>query len=279
MMNNKVKRFIGKAFPFLLLCIGAFIMLFPFVWSVSTSLQGPGKAYQWPPEFFKPPFHFENFKIAFVEANILRYSLNSLFVTILSVIGAVIADSLAGYALAKYESRAMTIVFIIALGTMYVPGNILAVPQYVMWQKLGMLNTYIPIILPKFFGDIAGIFLMRQCFKSMSNQLYEAAVIDGLHPLLIFPRIYLPLAKPMIATLVVRAFMGEWNDLFGPLIYLNDESKYTITVGLRYLIEKFPQNIELLIASSVMCMIPVILVYLCAQKYFVEGMISSGIKG
>ena len=148
-----------------------------------------------------------------------------------------------------------------------------------MWQKAKMLDTYIPIIAPKFLGDAMGIFLMRQCFKSMPNQFYEAASIDGLHPLKIFTKIYLPLAKPMVIVLVIRTFMSEWNDVFGPLIYITDKSKYTLTIGLLYLRGEYLQNMELLIAASVISMIPLVVVYLSAQKYFISGMISSGIKG
>lgn len=276
---NKCKKYASKGISLLLLVLGAVIMLFPFIWSVSASLQSAGKAYQLPPEFFKPPFRFSNYVKVWLEGNMLQYSLNSAFVTVMCIIGSVFADSLAGYGLAKYDCKWTNIVFIVALGTMYIPGNILAVPQYIMWQKLGALNTYIPIIAPKFFGSITGIFLMRQCFKSISNQLYEAATIDGLHPLKIYYKIYLPLVKPMLATLVIQMFMSTWNETFAPLIYITDRSKYTLTVGLLYLRGQYLQNMELLMAASMISVFPLLVVYLLAQKYFVKGMISSGIKG
>lgn len=276
---NKCKKYLSKFFALFLLALGAALMLFPFVWALSSSLQGAGKAYKLPPEFFKPPFMFSNYVKVWFEGNMLQYSLNSAFVTVMCIIGSVFADSLAGYGFAKYDCKWTNILFVIAIGTMYIPGNILAVPQYIMWQKLGALDTYIPIIAPKFFGAITGIFLMRQCFKSISNQLYEAAVIDGLHPLKIYYKIYLPLVKPMLATLVIQMFMSTWNETFAPLIYITDKAKYTLTVGLLYLRGEYLQNMELLMAASLISVFPLLVVYLAAQKYFVKGMISSGIKG
>lgn len=272
---NKKTNIIGLIF--LILC--AALMLFPFLWSISASLQGPGEAYQMPPKFFQAPFHFENYAKVWTEGNMAQYSINSVFLTLMCIIGTVISDAIAGYALARYNSKLITVVFVLMIGTMYIPGNILAIPQYVMWQKMKMLDTYIPIIVPKFFGDAAGIFLMRQCFKAMPGQFYEAASIDGLHPLKIFSKIYLPLAKPMLIVVIIKAFMSEWNDVFGPLIYITDKSKYTLTIGLLYLRGEYLQNMELLIAASVISIIPLVIVYLCAQKYFISGMISSGIKG
>lgn len=276
---NKLKKYTGKALSMLLLILGAAIMIAPFVWTISTSLQGPGKAYQIPPEFFRPPFRFDNYLRVWQEGNLGRYTLNSVFITILSIIGVVLADSLAGYGLAKYECKATNILFLAALGTMYIPGTILAVPQYVMWSKIGALDTYFPLILPKYFGDIAGIFLMRQSFKALPNQFYEAATIDGLHPLRIFYKIYLPLVKPMLATLAIQTFMGTWNETFAPLIYITDRAKYPLSIGLLYLRQTYSENLEILMAASMITVLPLLVAYLCLQKYFMNGLVSSGVKG
>lgn len=276
---NKLKKYTGKAISVLLLVIGAAIMIAPFAWTISTSLQGPGKAYQIPPEFFRPPFRFDNYLRVWQEGNLGSYTLNSVFITILSIIGVVLADSLAGYGLAKYECKATNILFLVALGTMYIPGTILAVPQYVMWSKAGALDTYFPLILPKYFGDIAGIFLMRQSFKALPNQFYEAATIDGLHPLRIFYKIYLPLVKPMLATLAIQTFMGTWNETFAPLIYITDRAKYPLSIGLLYLRQTYSENLEILMAASMITVLPLLVVYLCLQKYFMNGLVSSGVKG
>lgn len=275
---NKKTVFV-KIFSILLLVIGAVIMLFPFVWCLSTALQGPGRAYLTPPEFFKPPFRFDNFIRVWQEGNLADYFVNSVFLTAMCILGSVLVDSMVGYGMARYESKFMTVLFILALGTLYVPANILAVPQYVMWQKVGGLDTYLPIILPKFFGTAMGVFLMRQCFKAMPKILYEAAIIDGLHPIKIYYKIYLPLAKPMLMTLVINMFMSEWNNTFAPLIYITDKAKYPLTIGILYLRGQYMQNMELLMAAAFVSVLPLVILYLLAQKYFVQGMISSGIKG
>ena len=275
----KLKKYAGKAFSLFFLILGAAIMIGPFIWTISTSLQGPGKAYQMPPEFFVPPFRFDNYIRVWQEGNLGSYTINSVFITIMCIIGVVIADSFAGYGLAKYECKATNILFLVALGTMYIPGTILAVPQYIMWSKLGALDTYIPIILPRYFGAIGGIFLMRQSFKSLPNQFYEAAVIDGLHPIKIFFMIYLPLVKPMLATLAIQTFMGTWNETFAPLIYITDKSKYTLSIGLLYLRQTYSENLEILMAASMITMLPLFVIYMFAQKYFMNGLVSSGVKG
>lgn len=276
---SKFKKYSGKAFSVFLLLVGAAIMLGPFIWTISTSIQGPGKAYQLPPEFFKPPFHFDNYLKVWQEGNFADYTFNSALVTALCIVGVVLADSFAGYGFAKYESKLSNTLFLIAITTMYIPSTILAVPQYTMWTKVGALDTYIPLVLPKFLGSIGGIFLMRQSFKALPNQFYEAATIDGLHPIRIFFQIYLPLVKPMLATLAIQTFIGTWNETFAPLIYLTDREKYTLSVGLLYLRQNYSENLELLMSASMLTMLPLFVVYLFAQKYFMNGLVSSGIKG
>lgn len=276
---NKLKAAVPKAVFTLLLLIGVFIMIAPFAWTISTSLQSAGKAYQIPPEFFKPPFRFDNYLRVWQEGNMGKYALNSVFITGMCIIGVVFSETLAGYGFAKYESRASNALFLVALATMYIPGTILAVPQYVMWNKIGALNTYIPLIAPKFFGSITGIFLMRQSFKAIPNQFYEAATIDGLHPLKIYYKIYLPLVKPMVATLIIQSFMGTWNETFAPLIYITDKARYPLSIGLLYLRQTYSENLELLMAASMITMLPLLIAFLFAQKYFMNGLVSSGIKG
>lgn len=273
------KKKLAAFISIILLLAGAAIMLFPFLWSVGVSLMSPGDAYQLPPKMFTLPLRFDNYAKVWVEGNLGQYVVNSVFLTLICVVGAVFGNSIAGYALARYDSKILTVIFMAALATMYIPGNILSITQYIMWSKVGALDTYIPIIVPKFLGAASSIFLMRQCFKGMPNQFYEAASIDGLHPLRIFSKIYLPLAKPMITVLAIQGFMGEWNDIYGPLIYITDKAKYTLTIGLLYLRYEYQQNIEILIAAAVITMLPVVVVYLCGQKYFVSGMMSAGIKG
>lgn len=262
------------------LALGSVIMVFPFLWALSVSLQGPGLAYETPPLFFQPPFRFDNYLRALNEANMLRYAANTLFVTVFAVVGTVFSNSLIGFGFAKYKFKGSELLFFTVLCTMMLPGNITVIVHYIMWQKLGVLDTYIPLILPAFFGTAMTTFLFRQNFLSIPGELYEAALVDGAAPPKIFFKIYLPLAKPVIATVVVQSFITNWNNMFQPLVYLTSKEKYTISIGLLYLKGTFENNnLEILLAASVLAMLPAMILYFFAQKQFVSGLVSGSVKG
>lgn len=269
-----------KTLLVLCLLLGSVIMVFPFLWALSVSLQGPGLAYETPPLFFKPPFRFDNYLRALNEANMLRYAANTFFVTVLAVIGTVISNAFIGFGFAKYKFKGSELLFFTVLCTMMLPGNITIIIHYIMWQKLGALDTYIPLILPAFFGTAVTTFLFRQNFLSIPGELYEAALVDGAAPPKIFFGIYLPLAKAVIATVVVQSFIANWNNMFQPLVYLTSKEKYTISIGLLYLKGTFESNnLEILLAASVLAMLPAVIIYFFAQKQFVEGLVSGSVKG
>lgn len=269
-----------KTLLVLCLLLGSVIMVFPFLWALSVSLQGPGLAYETPPLFFKPPFRFDNYLRALNEANMLRYAANTFFVTVLAVIGTVISNAFIGFGFAKYKFKGSELLFFTVLCTMMLPGNITIIIHYIMWQKLGALDTYIPLIWPAFFGTAVTTFLFRQNFLSIPGELYEAALVDGAAPPKIFFGIYLPLAKAVIATVVVQSFIANWNNMFQPLVYLTSKEKYTISIGLLYLKGTFESNnLEILLAASVLAMLPAVIIYFFAQKQFVEGLVSGSVKG
>ncbi|MBQ4517336.1 MAG: carbohydrate ABC transporter permease [Clostridia bacterium] len=279
-MNKRIEsKRTGKIFVVILLSLGAIIMMLPFLWAISVSLQGPGLAYVTPPQFFKPPYHFDNYIKVFKEGNFLRYAANSVFVSVVCIVGQLFSNSLIGFGFAKYNFKGSQLLFFTALCTMMIPHNIMSVPQYIMWHNVGALDTYLPMTVKMFFGTAFNVFLMRQCFMGMPNAFYEAALLDGANPIKIFFRIYLPMAKPMLATMATTTFMGSWNNVFEPLIYLTSESKYTLSLGLLYIKGNYEHNIELLMAAAIIAMIPVVVIYFFAQKYFVEGLSSSAVKG
>ncbi len=262
------------------LALGAVVMIFPFLWALSVSLQGPGLAYRTPPLFFKPPFRFDNYLRALNEANMLKYAANTLFVTVLAVVGTVFSNAFIGFGFAKYKFKGSDFLFFTVLCTMMLPGNITIIVHYIMWQMLGALDTYVPLILPAFFGSAMITFLFRQNFLSIPNELYEAALVDGAAPPKIFFGIYLPLAKTVIATVVVQSFITHWNNMFQPLVYLTSKEKYTISIGLLYLKGTFEDNnLEILLAASVLAMLPTLIIYFFAQKQFVAGLVSGSVKG
>lgn len=284
MRNTKAKKKKSaknlKIVSVVLLILGSVLMIFPFLWALSVSLQGPGLAYKTPPQFFKPPFRFDNYITALQKANMLKYFVNSLFVAVLTILGTVLSNSFIAFGFAKYKFKGSGVLFFTVLCTMMLPGNITVIIHYIMWHKLGALDTYIPLILPTFFGTAMTTFLFRQNFMSIPDDLYYAALVDGAAPPRIFFQIYLPLSKSIITTVVIQTFISSWNNMFQPLVYLTTKSKYTIPIGLLYLKGTFESNnLEILLAAAVLAMLPALVLYFFAQKQFVEGMISAGVKG
>lgn len=261
------------------LMLGALLMMFPFLWGLSVSLQGPGLAFQVPAQFFKPPFVFGNYVTVFKKMNFLSYFKNSVIVSLLFILGNLFSNSFIGFGFAKYKFKGSNVLFFGLLCTMMLPGNLLIIPLYKMWNIVGGLDTFLPLVVPSFFGSAFNVFLMRQCFMSMPSSLYEAAIIDGAKPPMIYFKIYLPLAKPTLATIAVMAFMSSWNDMFHPLIYLTSQSKYTISLGLMYLQDAFEYNTELLMAAAMIALFPTLILYVCAQKYFTGGISAGAVKG
>ncbi|MBR2886213.1 MAG: carbohydrate ABC transporter permease, partial [Clostridia bacterium] len=273
------KRKVKKSLFFIVYCLIAAIMISPMIWAVSMSLAGPGQAYATPPKFFASPLRFDNYVSVLKEYDFLKYFGNSLFLCAMEMIGVLIANCMIGFGFAKYESKGLDRLFFIGLCTMYIPSITMMVPRYVMWSTVGALDTYLPLILPHFFGGMGTIFLMRQNFKSISNSFFEAAYIDGANPFYILWNIYVPLSKPIIATVMLRTFMSAWNNLQTPLIYITSKSKYTVSLALAQLRSDAADHIEYQMAGAMMVIIPVLIVYFVAQKFFVKGETDAGVKG
>ena len=273
------KRNLKKWLFFAAYCLVAVIMIFPMIWAISMSLAGPGQAYATPPKFFAPPLRYDNYASVLKEYDFLRYFGNSIFLCLAEMIATLLATCTISFGFAKYETKGLNRLFFIGLCTMYIPAIACMVPRYVMWSKVGALDTYIPLILPHFFGSITWIFLMRQNFKSIPNAFFEAAYIDGANPIYILWNIYVPLSKPIIATLLLRIFMSAWNNLQTPLIYITSKHKYTVSLALAELRSSAADRVEYQMAGSLMVIIPVLIVYFIAQKFFVKGSNDAGVKG
>ncbi len=276
---------IAKAFKksifYILLTIGAFIMLIPFLWLLSNAFKTPENILRIPPQFIPRPFTVENFKVVWEKLSFLQYTLNSFLIVSLDILGVVLSASLVGFGFAMFEFRGKKILFTLMLATMMMPSQVTMIPNYFIWSKLGLLDTYAPLIIPSFLGSAFGIFLLHQNYKSLPGVLYESALIDGCNPLTILFRIYLPLSVPSLTTLGIFTFIGAWNNTMGPLLYLKSRSLYTLTLGLLTL-NSSPEadaNMGIRMAGAVITMAPVIIIFLFAQRYFVEGIASTGIKG
>ncbi len=267
-------------FGLLTLILGSVFMLYPFVYALSGSLAST-EAGVYTTKLFQE-WEFSNYVRVFEEADLHIYIWNTLLIVIINCIGTVISNCFIGFGFARYNFKGSQTMFFLVLCTMFLPSTVMQIPLFVIWSELHCIDTYIPLCLTHFFGGAMNIFLMRQCFLGLPSGLYEAAMIDGAHPLYIWARIYMPLARPMIATMVLRVFTSTWNDLFSPLIYLTSNEKRTISLALANFNSKYGEGgggAQLCMAAAVVAMLPSIVIYAFTQKQFIAGLASAAIKG
>ncbi|WGD86978.2 carbohydrate ABC transporter permease [Bacillus subtilis] len=254
------------------------VFIFPFLWLVGTSLKPENEAISFPPSLLPKVWDFANYIDVFTIVNFGQYYLNSIIVTVATVIGTVLSSTLVAYGFARIKGKGRDVWFILLLATMMLPPQVTMIPVYMIFAKLGWTNTFLPLIVPAFFGNAYFIFLLRQFFKTIPKELEESAYLDGCSTLGIFWRIVLPLSTPAVITVALLSFMWTWNDFLGPLIYLNDDSKFTLALGIlqfkgALLIEWGP-----MMAASVLIILPLIIMFFVGQKYFIEGIATTGGK-
>lgn len=276
----KRKKKISKTIVFIILVLGSLLLLSPIWWMIATSLKDMQEVMTYPPTVIPETFHFSNYIETLKSLPFLRYTYNTLLITCFVVVGNVLANSFVAYGFAKIRFKGRNVLFAFVLATMMIPGFVTLIPQYVVFSKLGWVNSYLPLIVPAFFGNAFFIFLIRQFFLTIPNELIEAAKIDGASHFYIWSRIMVPLAKPAIATVAIFAFNGAWNDFLGPLLYINDASLYTLQLGLQVFNGQNATQWNYLMAGSLMVMLPVIVLFFIFQRYFIEGMnLTAGSKG
>ncbi|WP_409275316.1 carbohydrate ABC transporter permease [Neobacillus sp. SCS-31] len=278
--KKKFKEKIKAWIITILLLAGSVIILSPLWWMISTSLKTPAEIAQYPPTFFPKEFRFDNYIKAWQTAPFTRWAMNTAFIAIVGTIGSVLVNSLVAYSFAKIRFKGRNALFVIVLSTMLIPGFVTMVPQYILFSKLGWVNTYLPLIVPAFLGSAFFIFLLRQFMMTIPNSLVEAAVLDGANHLQIWWHIMIPLTKPALMVVAIFSFNGAWNDLLGPLLYINDERMYTLQIGLQTFKGTVQTQWHYLMSMSVTVLLPVVLLFFFFQRYFIEGAnISSGTKG
>jgi multiple sugar transport system permease protein len=269
---------------FTVLVLLALIFEFPIYWTVSTSFKTPPEIQNFPPFFYPAHFQWQNYVRVFTKEPFGLWIFNTLLVVVLATLGAVLSSSIAAYSFARFRYRGRDLIFLITLGTLMLPAQVTLIPQYIIWSKLGFVNTLFPLWLPQWFGGGAfNIFLLRQFILSLPRDLDEAALIDGASRFHIFRTIVLPLCVPALATVVIIEFLSDWSDYLTPLVYLNSQVMYTLSLGLS-LFKNYPETgglpqQHLLMAASVMTALPPVILFFAAQRYFVRGIILSGIKG
>ncbi|WP_026486400.1 carbohydrate ABC transporter permease [Caldanaerobius polysaccharolyticus] len=263
------------------LTIGALISLVPFFWMFTTSVKDQSEIFLFPPKWIPSIWHWENYRQAW-HAGGLNFTLmfyNTMRIVIPVTISTVVISSLAAYSFARIDFVGKNFIFMGFLASMMVPGTVTIIPQFIMFRTLGWINTLKPLIVPGLFGSAFAIFLLRQFFLTIPQDLEDAAIIDGCSRFRIWWQIFLPLSKPIIATLTVFTFQGVYNDFMGPLIYLNSQDLFTVQLGLAAFRGVYQTRYDLLMAASVFTLVPIIVIFLFAQRYFIEGVVMTGIKG
>ena len=275
MKNSNIGRNISVG----LLVLVAIIMLLPVFYMLSTSLKSNTEIRNVPPTIIPKEFHFENFKIIFSKLAFGKYYLNSIFVAVCVLIGTLFSSSFVSFGFARYKVKEKNFLFMILLSTLMLPYPALIIPQYLLFRNIGWIDTFLPLIVPSFFGSAYMIFLLKQFFSSLPEDLYDAAKIDGCSEFRTWWNIALPLCKPAMATVSIFTFLWTWNDFITPIIYLNSDSKFTLPIGMSGMISAFrliPWN--LIMVGSIYALLPVFLLFFFVQKYFVEGIVLTGLK-
>jgi len=264
----------------LLLIAGSVVFVLPFLWMISTSLKKPDQVFVMPPQWLPSPFVWSNYKIAIEVMQFPILLKNTVLVTTASMFGAILTSSMAAFSFARLRFPYRDLIFVVVLATMMLPYSVTMIPVYIIFRNLHMVNTLWPLIIPSYFGGGAfNIFLLRQFFMTLPFELDDAARIDGCSNLRLYWNILLPLTKPALGAIAVFQFVGHWNDFFGPLIYLQSSNKFTLAVGLYRFRGPYTVEWNYLMAATIMVAIAPIVIFFLAQRYFIEGVVMSGMKG
>ncbi len=270
-----------RAIVMVLLFGGAALFIFPFFWTVTTALKTLEQANAYPPVWLPRPVMWSNF----VEAWTIMpqpfhvFVLNTYVIAFFSTLGTVLSSSLVAYGFARFRFKGRDVLFLVMLSTMMLPAQVTMIPIFVMWNKLHLVDTFVPLILPSWFAGAFSVFMLRQFFMTISRELDEAAMIDGCSYFGIWWRIIMPLSRPAVITIVILTFIGGWNDFMGPLIYLNDLRKYTVSIALNMFQDQFYTRLDLLMAASLIHIMPIVVLFFAAQRHFIKGIAMTGLKG
>jgi len=270
---------LDRGLIYLLLILGAVAYTIPFLWMLSTSLTEPGRALDLPPRWIPHPVVVGNYARAWTALPFGDFTRNSVIYALASVVGDVLSCSLVAFGFARIAFRGRTFWFTVVLATLMLPSQVTLIPQFIMFKHLGWLDTLLPLIVPTFFGQAFYIFLLRQFFLTLPMELDAAARIDGANPAQIYWWVIMPLARPALATVAIFSFIYHWNDFFGPLIYLTTPETMTIAVGLQMFRGQWGTDFSLLMAASILAVLPSVVLFFLAQRTFIQGIALTGMKG
>ena len=266
---------------YIILILCAIVSIFPFFWMVTTSFKSTAEAYAFPPTIFPKRWLVSNFTNGLAAADFGRFTLNTLFLVVVNTVGTVLSSAFVAYGFAKFPCKGSKFWYTCLMATMMLPSQVTLIPQSLLYYKMGMVDTYLPLIIPSILGGGAyNIFLYRQFFLSLPKELNEAAMIDGASSFQTFTHIMLPSVKPVSMCVGVMSLVYNWNDFFNPLIYLNSTENFTVSIGLQFLNSSMgTTKIGQMMAVALIMTLPVLVIFFVCQRYFVEGIKMQGIKG
>ena len=268
-----------RSLIYVVVLAGAVLYSLPFVWMLSTSVKPGYQVYKVPPEWIPEVWNWQNYWVPWENLPFATFYTNTIVITVSSIVGMLISSSLVAFAFARMRFRGRDPLFMVLLSTMMLPSQVTLIPIYVLWTKLGLVNTLWPLIVPSFFGGAFNIFLLRQYMMTIPLEYDDAARIDGASWFQIYFRVVLPMATPAMGVLAIFAFTAHWNEFLMPLIYLNDSNNYTVSLGLQLLNSRYVQEIQQTMAQTIIAIIPVIVVFFTAQRFYIQGIVISGVKG
>jgi len=270
----------SKTFGLIIVGGGGLIMMLPFLWLISSSFKAANKIYVFPPQMIPDPFRWQNYVEVFTAVPVLTYAQNTLIVTVFATIGTVLSSILAGYSFARLRFKGRDVVFSLLIATLMLPYVVTMIPIYIMFSKIGWVNTLLPLIVPAFFGEAFYIFLLRQFFRTIPMELENAAQIDGASRLRILFQIMAPLARPAIVVVTILSVLDNWNAFMQPLIFLTKRNVWTLALGLNSL-QRFETGRDwthYMMVLGVFMVVPVVILYFIAQRELIEGIVMTGLK-
>ncbi|GGD50960.1 carbohydrate ABC transporter permease [Paenibacillus nasutitermitis] len=270
-----------KLFVYIFLAIGAAFCLIPFIWLIRSSVMSETQMFSFPPQLIPDPFKWSNYKNAFTKVPFGTYFFNTFKIEVVYLVGMLITCTLSAYSFARLQWPLRNVIFAVILSAIMLPGAVVLIPQFLFWKTLNLLDTIAPLTVPGWLGvgGILYMFLLRQFFMTIPKDLDEAVYMDGGSPLTFLTRILIPLSVPAYIAIAIMGFCGVWNDLLGPLIYLNSAENYTVAVGLTAFQTAFRTEWGMLMAAATAATAPLILIFFFLQRYFIEGITLTGIKG
>ena len=280
--NSRLRRariFSEKIVPRIILVLICFFFIMPFYWMFVTSVKSVVELRAIPPTVFPHEFHFEHYSNAVKFIPFFKYTKNSLTYVVFAVIGAVFSNSLIGYGFSRIQWKGREAIFLVVIATMFIPFPVVLVALFDIFAKLKMINTFYPLTLPAYFGSALYIFLTRQYLLTIPKEISEASFIDGCNEFQIFAKVILPLMKPVIGVVAIFTALNAWNDFLGPLIYMQNQELYPLSIGLQFFRAQREVEYSLLMAASTLVALPVVVIFLCLQRFFVEGITIGAVKG